>query len=60
MPERGHIPQELARVVVTHYREIHIKVYRIVYQVIESDVYIHCILDGRRDIQAILEHRLLR
>ena len=60
MPERGHIPQELERVGVFDYREIHIKVYRIIYQIIGSNVYIHCILDGRRDLQEILERRILR
>ena len=60
MPERGHIPQELERVGVFDYREINIKVYRIIYQVIDSNVYIHCILDGRRDIQEILGRRILR
>ena len=60
MPERGHIPKELERVGVFDYREIHLKVYRIVYQILGSDVYIHFILDGRRDIKEILEHRILR
>jgi len=60
MPERGHIPQELERIGVFDYREIHIKTYRIIYQIIGSTVYIHFILDGRRDIQGILERRILR
>ncbi len=60
MPERGHIPPELERVGVFDYREIHIKVYRIIYQIIGPNVYIHCILDGRRDMQEILESRILR
>ncbi len=60
MPERGHILPELERISVLDYREIHVKVYRIIYQVFGSDVYIHCILDGRRDIQAILQQRILR
>jgi len=60
MPERGHIPEELERVGVLDYREIHLKVYRIIYQIIGPDVYIHSILDGRRDIKEILERRILR
>ena len=60
LPERGHIPPELERIGVLDYREIHLKVYRIIYQVIGSEVYIHCILDGRRDIQEILQHRIIR
>ena len=60
MPERGHIPSELERIGVLDYSEIYVKAYRIIYQVFGSDVYIHCILDGRRDIQAILQQRILR
>ena len=59
-PERGHIPPELERIGVYEYREIHVKVYRIIYQVIDNDVFVHCILDGRRDLQELLEHRILR
>ena len=58
MPKR--VPPELERVGVLDYREIHLKVYRIIYQIIGSGVYIHCILDGRRDIQSILQERILR
>jgi toxin ParE1/3/4 len=60
MPERGHIPPELKRVNVYAYREIHVKVYRIIYQAIGDDVFVHCILDGRRDIEDVLQERLLR
>jgi len=60
MSERGNIPPELERIGVLDYHEIHVKVYRIIYQVFGSDVYIHCILDGRRDIQTILQQRILR
>lgn len=59
-PERGHYPQELHRIDVHEYREIHVKIYRIIYQVIETDVFIHCILDGRRNIPEILQQRNLR
>lgn len=59
-PNRGHYPPELESIHVFEYREIHYKPYRIIYQVIESDVFIHCILDGRRNLQEILEKRILR
>ena len=59
-PNRGHILPELERIGVLYYREIHYKPYRIVYQIINTDVYIHCILDGRRDLQQLLYERLLR
>jgi toxin ParE1/3/4 len=48
------------RIDVYEYREITVKVYRIIYQIIETDVFIHCILDGRRNIPEILQQRNLR
>ena len=57
---RGHVPPELDRVGVSAYREVHFKPYRVIYQIIGRNVYIHCVLDGRRDMQALLERRLLR
>ena len=60
LPNRGHLPPELERIGVNEYREIHFKPYRIIYQLLESNVYIHCVLDGRRELQALLEKRLLR
>ncbi len=60
MPERGHVPSELRRIGVFGYREINLKVYRIIYEVFGNDVFIHCVLDGRRDLQDLLNQRLLR
>ena len=60
LPNRGHIPPELERVGIFEYREIHFKPYRIIYQVIDLKVYVHCVLDGRRELQKLLENRLLR
>jgi len=60
LPNRGHVPPELERVGVYNYKEIHFKPYRIIYEVIESKVYIHCVLDGRRSLQELLEKRLLQ
>jgi len=59
-PERGHVPPELRRVGVLDYREIHYKPYRIIYQIVGKNVYVHCVLDGRRELQELLEARLLR
>ena len=60
MPSRGRIPPELERIGVFELREIFYQPYRIIYQVIKSDVYIHCVLDGRRDLQDLLQKRILR
>jgi len=60
MPRRGHSPPELEHVGVRGYREVHFKPYRIIYQVVGRKVFIHCVLDGRRAVQELLERRLLR
>jgi len=59
-PERGHIPPELERIGITEFKEIHFKPYRIIYEIEKMTVFIHCVLDGRRDIQDLLERRILR
>jgi len=59
-PERGHIPLELRDLGLGQYREVFFKPYRIIYQIIDKEVYVHSILDGRRDLQTLLQHRLTR
>jgi toxin ParE1/3/4 len=59
-PERGHVPPELERINIRDYKEIHYKPYRIIYTIVETKVFIHCFFDGRRDLQDILEKRILR
>jgi toxin ParE1/3/4 len=59
-PDRGHTPPELGRINVFNYKETHFKPYRIIYQIVENKVYIHCVFDGRRDLQEVLENRLFR
>jgi len=58
--ERGNIPTELRLLEIEDFLEIHCKPYRIIYQIIDNEVFVHCILDGRRDIQKLLQERLLR
>lgn len=60
LPERGHLAPELDRIGVANYREVHFKPYRVIYEVVSRDVFVHCVLDGRRDIQSLLERRLIR
>ena len=60
MPQRGHCPPELERVGVHEFREIHFKPYRIIYSIHGQDVIVKSILDGRRDMQNLLQQRLLR
>ena len=60
MPERGNIPKELSSLGITDYREAHYKPYRIIYRIIGRAVVVYCVVDGRRDMRAFLERRLLR
>jgi toxin ParE1/3/4 len=60
MPERGRIPPELGRIGIREFREIIFKPYRIIYSLVKSQVFVYCVLDGRRDLQDLLEERLLR
>jgi toxin ParE1/3/4 len=60
MAKRGHVPPELDRMSVRDYLEIHYKPYRIIYQIFGNKVFIHCVLDGRRDMEDLLQRRLIR
>jgi len=59
-PERGVYPKELLAVGLREYREIFFKPYRIVYRVMAENVYVMLIADGRRDMQTLLQRRLLQ
>lgn len=59
LPDRGTHPPELLEVGIRDYREVRFKPYRILYGVTENRVHIHLIADGRRDLRALLERRLL-
>lgn len=60
MPERGNFPKELEPLGITEFRELHHKPYRVIYRIRGRQVVIYCILDGRRDMQTLLQQRLLR
>jgi toxin ParE1/3/4 len=45
---------------IAEYREVHYKPYRIIYRIHARTVIVYCVLDGRRDMQTLLQHRLLR
>jgi toxin ParE1/3/4 len=60
MPNRGAYPKELLAVGLRDYREILFKPYRIIYRVVDATVYVLLIADGRRDMQTLLQRRLLQ
>ena len=51
---RGHIPSELDRGSVDELLGGSLLPYRVIYEVIGQDVFVHCVLDGRRDMQSLL------
>jgi len=58
-PERGVYPKELLKLGIREYREIFFKPYRIIYRVIDKNVYVLLVVDGGRDMQSLLQRRLL-
>jgi toxin ParE1/3/4 len=58
-PDRGSYPKELVALGIKEYRQTMFKPYRVIYRVVGDQVVIHLIVDGRRDMQAVLARRLL-
>ncbi len=58
-PARGFYPKELLALGIREYREIFFKPYRIIYRVMDKNIYVLLIVDGRRDMQSLLQRRLL-
>ena len=59
-PERGHYPAELSEHGIKEFREVLFKPYRVIYRLINKHVVVLDCFDGRRDMQLLLERRLLR
>ena len=58
-PKRGAHPKELLALGIREYREIFFKPCRIIYRIMDKDVYVLLIADGRRDMQTLLQRRLI-
>jgi len=58
-PTRGSTPKELRALGDQDYRQVFFKPYRLIYRVVEQQVVIYLIADGRRDLQTLLARRLL-
>lgn len=59
MPARGNHPMEMQRWGIFDFREIFFKPYRIIYEIRDKAVFIHAVLDGRRNCEDLLQQRLL-
>ncbi|HEX4329520.1 MAG TPA: type II toxin-antitoxin system RelE/ParE family toxin [Burkholderiales bacterium] len=58
-PERGFHPKELLALGIRDYRQTFFKPYRVIYHIAGRAVYVLMIVDGRRNMQALLARRLL-
>jgi toxin ParE1/3/4 len=59
-PETGHVPVELEGFVEDKFRQALSGKNRIIYQVRDDTVFIHLVVDTRRDLQALLQRIVLR
>lgn len=59
-PERNRVTPELQTIGIRDYRDTWFKPYRVIYRITGQRVYVYLIVDGRRDMQALLMRRLLR
>lgn len=58
-PNRGVYPKEFLSLGIREYRQVYLKPYRLIYRVVGEEVFVLLIADGRRDMQSLLERRLL-
>ena len=59
-PHLGAIPPELGELHIHQYRQLICGMNRIIYEVRGDTLYVHVIVDTRRDLSALLMRRLLR
>ena len=58
-PLRGAVPKELESTGIREYRQVLLRPYRLIHRLENDTVFITIIADGRRDMQGLLERRLL-
>ncbi len=56
----GSIPEEIAKLNLTQYRQIISGMNRIIYEVRHNVIYIHLISDSRRELGTLLANRFMR
>ena len=59
-PERGPVPPELDGMGIREFRQLIVAPYRLIYRVSGRKVSVMLLADGRRDMQRLLQDRLLR
>ncbi|KVR63113.1 plasmid stabilization protein [Burkholderia cepacia] len=58
-PDRGRVPDELANVGLTQYRQIIAGMNRVIYEVRGDTLYVHIVCDTRKDLKSLLMRRLM-
>ncbi len=59
-PQAGKVPPELKPLGANQYRQIIAGMNRIIYEIRGNDIFIHIVIDTRKDFQSFLTRRLLR
>lgn len=59
-PECGHIVDELSGLTANRFREVHCEKNRIIYEVRDDTIFVHLIIDQRRDLTALLQKIILQ
>jgi toxin ParE1/3/4 len=60
LPRRGKCPPEFQAEGITLFREIQCYPWRIFYRIVDENVWVLSVLDGRRNIAHLLPERLIR
>lgn len=59
-PHAGTLPEELRALNPGQYRQIISGMNRMIYEIRQQTIYIHIVCDNRRDLQGLLNRRMLR
>ena len=59
-PQAGPVPEELRTLNPGQYRQILAGMNRVIYEIRQETIYIHIVCDNRRDMQSLLNRRMLR
>ena len=59
-PFSGSIPDELQHINLAQYRQVIAGKNRIIYEVRQTTLYVHIVVDTRRDMKTVLTRRMLR
>jgi toxin ParE1/3/4 len=58
-PDRGRVVPELLSQNITEYHELVEAPWRIIYKIVDSNVFILTVIDGRRNVQDVLLRKLM-